>query len=81
MSYYESILILMGEQIAMSQVKEYVFAIISTVLFSFLLAIIFGEVAMFTANFNELPLGREPKNGSAIWNIAPGANLTSAEGS
>ena len=23
--------------------------------------------------------GRERKNGSAIWNIAPGANLTSAE--
>ena len=61
MSYYESILILMGEQIAMSQVKEYVFAIISTVLFSFLLAIIFGEVAMFTANFNELPFAYSRK--------------------
>jgi CRP-like cAMP-binding protein len=61
MSYYEAILILMGEQIAMSHVKEYVFAIISTVLFSFLLAIIFGEVAMFIANFNELPFAYSRK--------------------
>ena len=61
MSYYESILILMGEQINMSQIKEYVFAIISTVLFSFLLAIIFGEVAMFIANFNELPFAYSQK--------------------
>ena len=61
MSYYESILILMGEQIVMSHITEYVFAIISTVLFSFLLAIIFGEVAMFIANFNELPFAYSRK--------------------
>ena len=44
-----------------------------------------AEMAIVLAYFQlcneDYRWGREPKNGSAIWNIAPGANLTSAEGS
>ncbi|KAJ8604079.1 hypothetical protein CTAYLR_001786 [Chrysophaeum taylorii] len=56
LSYYEAILILMGEQIGMERMYEYAFAIMATILFSFLLAIIFGEVAIFIATINEVPL-------------------------
>lgn len=74
LSYYESILILMGEQIAMEHKYEYMFTILATILFSFLLAIIFGEVAIFIATINEVPLAYGRKMARLRDFMSSGAN-------
>ena len=52
LAFYESVLLLMGEQLSLGSDSERVFASIAIVLGAVVLAIIFGEVAMLIAKVN-----------------------------
>lgn len=53
MSLYESVLILMGEEVVLLRDNELIFAIVSIVICSVLLAIVFGQVGLLISTMNE----------------------------
>ena len=55
MSLYESVLLLMGEDIDIVEDREMVFAIIVIIVCAVLLAIVFGQVGVLISNMNERP--------------------------
>ncbi|KAH8049418.1 cyclic nucleotide-gated ion channel [Aureococcus anophagefferens] len=55
MALYESVLILMGEDIDISAERELAFAIVAIIICAVLLAIVFGQVSVLISNMNERP--------------------------
>lgn len=55
MALYESVLILMGEELSLLRDEELIFAIVSILLCSVLLAIVFGQVGLLISTMNEQP--------------------------
>ncbi|KAJ8604291.1 hypothetical protein CTAYLR_002507 [Chrysophaeum taylorii] len=55
MALYESVMILMGEDVLLRRDEELIFAIVAVVVCSVLLAIVFGQVGLLISTMNEQP--------------------------